>query len=424
MTQNLAPISQSALAVHGGARLRPDPFPPRGNFGLAEKAAIDALFDHAIETGIAPGYNGDEENAYCAEFAAFMGGGFADAVNSGTTALYVALKALNLPSYSEVIIAAVTDPGGLMPVPLLNLIPVIADTEPGSYNTGPAQVEALISPLTSAIVVAHIGGEPVDMEGILAVARKHQLPVIEDCAQAHGAKINGQLVGTFGDISAFSTMSGKHHATGSQGGVVFTKSEALYHEIRRNSDRGKPFFLAAGATNPVASLNLNLNDFAAAIGRVQLKKLPETNARRQHIVNELRQGIEGLATVSLPPLVTGAEAVYWFLRMRFHADQATCDKAAYAQALLAEGLPVNPSYHAALPHTQSWFVERRVFGTPGYPWSSPDYQGDATRSFPCPHAHAAIDAHFNLQIHENWGPQDIEDAIAIFHKVDAYYRRT
>lgn len=415
--------TQNVLALYGGARLRPTPFPQRGNIGPAEKAAIDALFDRAIETGVAPGYNGEEENAYCAEFADFMGGGFADAVNSGTSAIYVALKSLNLPPFSEVIVAAVTDPGGLMPVPLLNLIPVIADTVPGSYNTGPEQVEALISPLTSAILVAHIAGEPLDMAGIIEVARKHNLPVVEDCAQAHGAKINGQLVGTFGDIGAFSTMSGKHHCTGSQGGVVFTRSEELYHEIRRNSDRGKPFFLPAGSTNPVASLNLNLNDIAATIGRVQLKQLHDINARRQIVVSKLSEGIDDLSTVALPPLVDGAEAVYWFLRMRFNAENATCGKEEYTKALVAEGLPVNPSYRAALPHTQSWFTERRVFGAPGYPWTSPDYKGDRTRTFPCPNAHAVMDTHFNLQIHENWGEQDIEDAIAIFQRVDGYFRR-
>lgn len=415
--------TQPTLALYGGERLRSQPFPQRGLIGLEEKAAIDALFDRAIETGIAPGYNGDEENAYCTEFAEYMGGGYADAVNSGTSAIYVALKSLNLPPFSEVIVAAVTDPGGMMPVPLLNLIPVVADTMPGSYNSGPEQIEPLITPLTSAILVAHIAGEPADMEGIMAVARKHNLSVIEDCAQAHGAKLNGQMVGTFGDIAAFSTMSGKHHSTGSQGGVVFTKQEALYHEIRRNSDRGKPFFLPTGSTNPVASLNLNLNDIAAAIGRVQLKKLPDINRRRQIIASKLGEGVDDLATVSLPPIIEGAEPVYWFLRMRFHADQATCNKDEYAQALIAEGLPVNPSYRAALPHTQSWFAERRVFGTPGYPWSSPDYKGDRQRTFPCPNAHATMDSHFNLQIHENWGEQEVEDAVAIFQRVDAYFRR-
>jgi dTDP-4-amino-4,6-dideoxygalactose transaminase len=403
--------------------LRATPFPQRGNIALEEKAAIDALFDRAIETGVAPGYNGDEENSYCAEFAEYLGGGYADAVNSGTSAIYVALKSLNLPPFSEVIVAAVTDPGGMMPVPLLNLIPIVADSAPGSYNSGAEQIEPLISPLTSAILIAHIAGEPVEMAGILALARKHNLPVIEDCAQAHGAKIDGQMVGTFGEVAAFSTMSGKHHCTGSQGGVVFTKQEALYHQIRRNSDRGKPFFLPPGSSNEVASLNLNLNDMAAAIGRVQLKKLPDINARRQIIAGKLGEGINDLPTVSLPPLIPGAEAVYWFLRLRFHAEAATCDKEEYARALIAEGLPVNASYRAALPHTQSWFTERRVFGAPGYPWSSAEYKGDPQRTFPCPNAHAVMEMHFNLHIHENWGEQEVEDAVAIFQRVDAYYRR-
>jgi dTDP-4-amino-4,6-dideoxygalactose transaminase len=415
--------TQDALALYGGARLRVAPFPQRGNIGPDEKAAVDALFDRAIATGVAPNYNGEEENAYCAEFADFLGGGYADAVNSGTSAIYVALKSLNLPPFSEVIVAAVTDPGGLMPIPLLNLIPMVADAMPGSYNTGPEQVEALISPLTRAILVAHIAGEPADMAGIMALARKHQLPVIEDCAQAHGARINGRMVGTFGDMAAFSTMSGKHHTTGSQGGVVFTKQEALYQEARRNSDRGKPFFLPPDSTNPVASLNLNLNDIAATIGRVQLRKLPDSNNRRQIIVSKLGEGIDDLATVSLPPLIAGGESVYWFLRMRFHAGKATCDKATYTQALIAEGLPINPSYRAALPHTQRWFEERRVFGAPGYPWSSPDYKGEAQRRFPCPNAHAVMEDHFNLHFHENWGEQEVEDAIAIFQRVDAYFRR-
>jgi dTDP-4-amino-4,6-dideoxygalactose transaminase len=281
----------------------------------------------------------------------------------------------------------------------------------------------LISPLTSAIIVAHIGGEPLDMAGIMAVATKHKLPVIEDCSQSHGAKINGQLAGTFGDIAAFSTMSGKHHSTGSQGGVVFTRNEELYHEARRNSDRGKPFFLPAGATNSIASLNLNLNDFAAAIGRVQLRKLPDSNRRRQIVVSKLGEGIDDLPTVSIPSLIPGGESVYWFLRMHFHAEQASCDKTTYAQALIAEGLPITPSYRIGLPHLQSWFEERRVFGAPGYPWSSPDYKGDAQRRFPTPNAQAVMETDFNLHIHENWSEQDVEDAAAIFQRVDAYFRR-
>lgn len=417
----LKPEKQASLAVNGGPRLRAEPFPARGLISWEEKAAVNAVFEQAIQSGNAPGYNGGEEEAYCHEFAAYLGGGFADAVSSGTSAVYVALKALDLEPFSEVIVGAITDPGGMMPVPLLNLIPMVADTHPGSFNTGPEQIEELISSRTSAILIPHIAGEPADMEGILRVADHHGLPVIEDCAQAHGARLNSRMLGAFGRISAFSTMFGKHHCSGGQGGLVFTRDERLYQSARRAADRGKPFFLPAGSTNIEASLNFNLSDLACAIGRVQLKKLPELVSLRRAIVAMLAEEFEPLSTVSLPGLVPGAEPSYWFLRIRFHAERCACDKDTYCQALLAEGLPIEPSYRAALPHQMDWFVHRRVFGSSRYPWASPDYTGDRERQFPCPNANAAIDQHFNLRFHERWTRADVVDAAAILQKVDDAY---
>ena len=416
----------SQLALYGGPKVRTDPWPPRGHIGLEEKAAVDAFLDRVIAGDIPPGYmgyNGPEEAAYCEEFVRFMGGGYADGVNSGSAALYVALKALSLRPFTEVIVGAVTDPGGMMPIPLLNLVPVVADAVPDGYNTGPQQVEALISPLTSAIVVAHIAGEPVDMEGVMAVARRHGLPVVEDCAQAHGAMLHGRPVGSFGDVACFSTMFGKHHCTGGQGGLVYTRHEAIYRAVRRASDRGKPFFLPAGTTNVMAALNLNLTDLAAAIGRVQLRKLPEQVKRRRAIVEQIKQGIRGLDVLSIPAPIPGAEPSYWFLRVKFHADKALCDKETFCQALMAEGLPVEPSYRGAMPHLMDWFVNRRVFGESGYPWRSPDYAGDPDRRFPCPNAQASMGSQFNLRFHENWGDREVADAVAILRKVGLAYSK-
>ena len=414
----------SKLAVCGGTPVRATPFPPRASIGLEEKAAVGAVFDRAIASGIAPRYDGDEEQAYCREFAALMGGGYVDAVSSGTAGMYVALKALQLEPFSEVIVGAMTDPGGMMPIPLLNLIPMVADTAPDRFNTGPDQVETLISPRTSAIVVQHMGGEPADITGIVAIGRESGIPVIEDCAQAHGAGLNGRLVGTFGDIAVFSTMSSKHHSSGGQGGLVYTRDEELYETIRRASDRGKPFFLPPGSSNTVASLNFNLNDLAAAIGRVQLENLPHLVSRRRAIVARIVNGIRDLETVSVPTPIDGAEPSYWFLRMRFHAEKASCDKAAICQALDAEGLPVRADYTTALPHVMDWFVNRRVFGNSGYPWASPDYTGNPNLQFPCPNAKASIRDHFNIGFHENRRDGDVADAIAILEKVGSAYQRS
>ena len=400
--------------------MRSKPWPARKLLGKEEKKAVDALFERSIASGNAFGYNGPEEEAFCAQFAKFMGGGYADAVNSGTTAVYVALRALNIEPFTEIIVSPITDPGGMMPITMLNCIPVVADTAPGSFNTGPDQIEELISPLTSAIVVAHLLGEPANMNGIMRVARKHNIPVVEDCAQSHCATINGRLVGTFGDVAAFSTMFGKHFCTGGQGGVVYTRNEETYKWVRRYSDRGKPFGLPAGATNCVATLNYNLNDLSATIGSMQLKKLPGIVQRRRRMVQWLRQGLRSLKAVSFPSIVKGGNPSYWFLRLRFHPDAVSCDKTAFCKALAAEGLGINANYNA-MPHTFDWFKNRQVFGTSKLPWSSPLYKGNPNRQFACPNALAAIRDHFLLTIFESWGKSEANDLITIFRKLEGAF---
>jgi len=412
----------SELAVNGGPKARRKPWPERGHVGREEKAAVDALFDRTIRTGRMFEYNGEPEEAFCRQFAAFMGGGFADAVNSGTSAVYVALRALEPAPFSEIIVGPITDPGGLMPVPLMNCIPVIPDAAPGSYSPGPEQIEACITPRTSAIVVAHIFGEPADMPGILELARRHNLPVVEDCAQAHGARLDGKLLGTFGDVAAFSTMFGKHFNTGGQGGMVYTPSEDRYWKCRRYSDRGKPFGLAEGRSNVAASMNLNLNDLSSVIGSAQLRKLPGIVERRRSVVRRVSQGISGLTTVRVPRLLPGAEPSYWFWRLEVRTENLTVDKAAYCKALEAEGVLFMPDY-GHLPHQQEWYRNRQVFGRPGYPWTAAEYTGDRDRSFPCPNARAAAERCINLTIHESWGDRESQDLVRALTKLDRAYAK-
>jgi dTDP-4-amino-4,6-dideoxygalactose transaminase len=412
--------SSEPLAVNGGTPTRTAPWPLRHLYGEAEKQAAMRLFDKCIESGGIIGYNGEEEEAYCVEFATFLGGGYADGVNSGTTALYVALRALELPPFSEVITPPITDPGGCMPVPLLNLIPIPADAAPGSYNAGPEQIAARITKRTSAIVVAHISGHACDMEPIMALARKHGLPVIEDCAQSHGATYRGEMLGTIGNIAAFSTMSGKHHSTGPQGGVVFTSDELLRYKIRQASDRGKPFGVENARGNVMASLNLNSNDLAAAIGRVQLKKLPDILAGRRKFARLVAEGCQSLSTVSVNTGLPDTEGAYWFMLLKLELDKLSVDKATFAKAMNAEGIPCGAGYYHA-PTEHPWAVEKRVFGQPGYPWTSPDYKGDANAVYALPNAKAADATHITLGMHERCGDQEAADVVAALAKLEAAY---
>jgi len=406
----------SELALNGGKPVRQTPMPNRGLIGVEEKIAVDKLLDEAIASGNAFGYNGPAEQQYEKDFVAFMGGGFADGVNSGTNAVFCALGGLQLDAFSEVILPPITDPGGTMPVLFLGCVPMIADAQPGSFNTCAGEIEKMITERTRAIVVAHIAGEPADMDPILELARKHNLYVVEDCAQSHGAKYKGHLVGTLGHIAAFSTMFGKHHCTGGQGGVVYTQDEKLAWQARRFADRGKPFSTTA-TSNVVAGLNCNLNDLSATIGSVQLRKLPDIIAKRRHVGEALKAGLKNNRAITLGYQTPETEPVYWFLRFKVDASRLTVDKTMVCQALAAEGIPVNPRYEA-IPSLGVWFNEKAVFGQGGFPWTAADYKGPREPQRKVENAVQAIDTHFSIHFHEAYGQPEIDDILAAIQKVE------
>jgi perosamine synthetase len=394
------------LAIHGGEPVRREPWPARRLFGPAEKAAVMRLFDEAVDAGEAFGYEGPHEGAYTRAFAAAMGGGYADGVNSGTTALYVALRALDLPKGAQVVVPAITDPGGVMPVVICGCEPVPADTAPMSYNVGAAQVKSVLNDRTAAIVVAHIAGQPCDIGPIVDLAASHGLPLIEDCAQAHGATYDGKHVGTFGSLAAFSTMFAKHHATGGQGGVVFTRDEALYWKARRAADRGKPHGLAGQPQNVIASLNFNMDELHAAIGQVQLARLPQVVARRQELTATLaeacRRRLRSVRVVESFPDAPCGRGSHLFVFLRFDETQAGVDKETFVRAARAEGIPFEVSY-LPIPCRQPWYVEQ--FG----------------RDWPLPNAHATDRVHFNWRAHEACGPREVEDTVRALEKVEAAF---
>lgn len=407
------------LAINGGKKAV-SALPNRFHFGKEEKAAIDALFDNAIATGNAPGYNGPEEEAFCKEFAAFMGAKYADGTNGGTNSVYVALKALNLPPFSEVIVGCVTDPGGMMPIVINNCIPVPADTMPGSFNTGAKEIEARITDRTSAIVVAHIGGEPADMPAIMKVAKKYNLPVVEDCAQSHMAQINGKNVGTFGRYGAFSLMFGKHMCTGGQGGAVICNTEEDYWNERRAADRGKPFNLPAGSTNCTPALSCNMDEFHATVGRVQLKKLANIVARRKAVVAKLKtKFFDSSKSVTVPGIKKGFDHCYWWLRLKFNAEAMKCTKEEFCAALTAEGLYIIPNYTGALPAKMDWFKNHAKC----HPWNNPLYKGNARKEYPTPNCDQAMKDHFILYLFESYGAKEIDMIAKAFKKVEAHYAK-
>ena len=155
----------------------------------------------------------------------------------------------------------------------------------------------------------------------------------------------------------------------------------------------------------------------------QLRKLPAIVRRRRAVVAALGRRIKDARAVSLPKLLPGFEPSYWFLRMRFNPEAAQCGKNDFCNALAKEGLPIVLDYTINTPHRKDWFINKRVFGTSGLPWTSPLYKGNPNLSFPCPNVDKVGATHFNIVINEAWSSADIRDAAAIILKADAVLGR-
>ena len=410
------------LAIDGGEPIRKKKMwlaPVRGLIGEEEKAAAMRVFDEAIESGQAFGYNGKYEQAYEQAFVDFMGGGFADAVNSGSNAVFCALGALQLDALSEVIIAPFTNEGGSQPVLMAGCVPVFADSDPRSFSICAETIESMITDRTKAIIITHIGGELVDMDPIMELAKAKNLYVIEDCAQAIGSVYKGRLAGSIGDMGAFSSMFGKHFST-AQGGVVYTNNEELHWNGRRFADRGKPFNLDE-TENVVAGLNCNLNELLAAVGIEQLKKLPAMLASRRAVAATIRAGMEKLKSVSMVYQPPGSDSSCWFLPTKFHAEAVKVDRATFCKALQTEGLRILTSYRYNLQCESPWFNNATVFGKNGFPWTCSDYTGPKTPQSKSDNAVKVADTHFVTWLHESYGPTEAEDILRAFKKVEEAY---
>jgi dTDP-4-amino-4,6-dideoxygalactose transaminase/predicted dehydrogenase len=405
--------------VNGGPPIRRRPWPRRRHFDGRERRAAMRLLNKEIRKGGAIAYGGPEEDAYCAAFANYLGGGYADAVNSGSSAVYIALRALDLAPGSEVVVPPVTDPGGMMPVAMNLCIPVPADSDPGSILTSADQIAKVLSDRTAAIVVSHMGGHPVDMDPILALAIRQRIPVVEDCAQAHGTVYKGRMAGSLGTIAAFSTMFGKQHATGGQGGVVFTKDPILYGRALQIADRGK-FFDAAGAiSNEVGSMNFNQDELSMAIGRVQLDKLPAAIKRRRAFATLVAAGLKGVLGVEFIGDPPDSESSYWYLMVRFNPRIVACDSHVLAGALRAEGIDGVHAGYSVYPTDQAWHRHAAVFGKRGLPWSLVQAR---PQHYELPNAHAANARIVRIDLHERLGPREAHDLVAAIKKVAHYHR--
>ena len=300
---------------------------------------------------------GPEVDAFEAEYAAYCQAGHCIGLANGLDALHLALRAMDVGPGDEVIVPSNTYIATWLAVSQCGATPVPVEPDDRTYNIDPSLIEAAITPRTKVILPVHLYGQPADLDPILAIARKHGLRVLEDGAQAHGARYKGQRIGAHGDAVAWSFYPGKNLGALGDGGAVTTNDPELADRIRVLRNYGS----RVKYVNEVQGYNSRLDPIQAAALRVKLAHLDEWNARRSALA---RQYLDGLVDsgLTLPKVPEWAEPV-WHLFVVRHPQRDAL------QQRLNEAGVGNLIHYPIPPHKQQAYVEAG-FGVDSFPLAS------------------------------------------------------
>jgi len=290
------------------------------------------------------------------------------AVSSGSAALEVAIEALALRPGDEVIIPTFTIISCAAPLVRRGVVPVCVDCDERTFNMDVSQVEAAIGPKTKAIMVVHIYGLPVDLDPVLALARAHELRVIEDAAEAHGLCYNGRPCGSFGDLSIFSFYPNKLITTG-EGGMVLTDDDKLAGACR--SIRNLCFQPQRRFLHEALGYNFRLSNVQAALGCAQLERLDQAVEQKRQLGQRYAEGLSAYQEwVQLPLDRTPyAQNVYWIypLVLREDTGSGTVNAEQFAALLAQQGVGTRPFFYPI--HQQPVFLKRGLFAGVSLPVS-------------------------------------------------------
>lgn len=433
-------LVKQTLAIKGGSPVRTKPFPAYRTIGEEERQAVNRVIDTGVLSKFLgchhPDFHGGSEiQALEKEWAEYFGVAHAIAVNSATSGLFAAVGAAGIEPGDEVIVSPYTMSASAVAPLVYNAIPVFADIEPDYYCLSPASVEKRITERTRAIIVVDIFGQPYDAEAINAIARKHNLIVIEDCAQAPGARLKDRFAGALGNMGIFSLNYHKHIHTG-EGGIIVTDDPVLADKLRliRNhaeavtGDWAEERPEIAGFTN-MLGFNYRMTELEAAIAREQLKKLDSLLEERIDNVEYLNRELGSIPCIEATPVRPDAKHAFYVQALQFDSETAGVHRDVFIEAVKAElspiekreseGIGLSVGYVRPL-YLQPLYQKRMAYGSNGFPWTAEFYKGkvDYSRGI-CP---VTEKMHFErLFYHEMIRPPmtraDLDDVVMAFAKV-------
>ncbi|MDZ7271600.1 MAG: DegT/DnrJ/EryC1/StrS family aminotransferase [candidate division KSB1 bacterium] len=347
------------LALHGGAPVREKPFPKWPVWGDEEIANLTEV----VKSGKWGSLAGTKVKEFEQKFADYQQARFGICVNSGTTALRIALMAAGVESGQEVLVPNYTFIASATAVLEAGAIPVFVDVESDTYNMDPEVLEQHVTPRTAALMPVHFAGRPADMDRIMAFAQKHALKVVEDACQAWGSEWDGRRVGAIGDAGAFSFQSSKNINAG-EGGIITTNDPEIDKMARAHANCGRSadgqwyeHFYYGG--------NFRMTEFQAAVLLAQLGRLDELQAIRHEnaaYLDEKLSTIPGVEPLANPTKATRQSHHLYIFRYR-KEEFAGAPKARFIEALRKEGIPCSPGY--SLPLNRQPVFLRKSFGPRG-----------------------------------------------------------
>jgi dTDP-4-amino-4,6-dideoxygalactose transaminase len=311
----------------------------------AQYQTIKTEIDGAIERVVSnAGFiGGSEVKEFEKEFAAYCEAKACVGVGNGTDALYITLRALGVGAGDEVITVAHTFIATSEAISQVGAKPVFVDVEPDTLLISPDAVEAAITPQTKAIIAVHIYGQPCDMDRLMAIAEKHNLKVVEDAAQAHGARWHGRRVGSLGHIACFSFYPGKNLGAYGDGGAVVSNDETLIQRVRMLANHGR----LEKYTHQIEGVNSRLDSLQAAILRVKLPYLDKWNSARNQFAQVYMQSLQDTG-VGLPIIRPEAESGWHLFVIRVK------DRDALQQFLKERGIDTGVHYPIPLHRQQAY----------------------------------------------------------------------
>jgi dTDP-4-amino-4,6-dideoxygalactose transaminase len=333
---------------------------PLANY-LSNREAVDKAIQRVLSAGRY--ILGEETAAFEKRLADYIGVPYALGVGNGTEALHLALRGLGVGPGDEVITVSHTAVATVAAVEMTGATPVLVDIHPHSYTMDASLIERALSDRSKAIVPVHLYGQPCALDEILAFARKHELFVIEDCAQSHGALYRGRRTGSFGHAAAFSFYPTKNLGGLGDGGAITTRDPSLYEKLRALRQYGWD----ANRVSQCAGWNSRLDELQAAVLRVKLARLEENNQRRIQIARAYDEWLRRLPELILPSASADTVHVYhqYVVRCRDHTTREDLMHYLFEQGIQTAvhyPLPVHlqPAYADRLPGSRSLPVTEDV----------------------------------------------------------------